>query len=340
MTAIAYYTARGHAIASYGPSLGIAAGLYRFRATREEFRWPLYGTLLSEDGVWNGRRLKIGGREVMKSLSAGAKANLVHLLRGTAYVTLGLSIIPLGLSSYGATVTTVKELRDPRLTQLTRELKAVIGNGRPTGQGGKDAGSVFRERRERLPGRGKGRVEDDDMSPTGGGLMGEYGVDEEQGRLNGAGSMGGLLSDQQMQTREMQAQPEQRKSPTENRASTFQMDKVARQPQNFSEDFDDASPTGGSGAMDGDGTSAWGRIRQQSASGTDSGAEPSLRKARGFRREQQEGSTTGDSFSFSNSEEERSYAKDEAQKEFDERVEKERRGGDFSGSGGESGWRR
>ena len=50
-------------------------------------------------------------------------------------------------------------------------------------------------------------------------------------------------------------------------------------------------------------------------------------------REQQEGSTLGDSFAFSRTEEERSYAKDEAQKQFDERVERERRGEDFGAKG-------
>lgn len=191
-------------------------------------------------------------------------------------------------------------------------------------------GTVFRERRERLEGKDGGkRDEDDDMSPTGGGIG--FGDDEQQGRLGGIGDMGGILSDGQMQQKEVQAQPEARRSPTENRASTFQIGKVARQPKNFGDDFDDASPTGGSGAGDAGGGSVWERIRQQSASGSSSVSEPSTRgRGRGVRSEQHEGSTSGDSFSFSSSEEERNYAKDEAQKEFDERVEKERRGGDFS----------
>jgi len=361
MTAIAYHMSKGHAIASYGPSLGIGAALYRIRATRAEFRWPFYGKLMSEEvgqGFWDGHSLRIGGREVMKSIPASAKAGMLHFLRGTAYVAVGMFIVSPAVASYGATVSAVGELKDQRLVQLTQELKDVADMemkerrvrreemrneriGQTTGQGSKDAGRVYRERRERLGGKGGGGTGgDDDMSPTGGAFMSDYGDDEEQGRLRGAGDMGGVLSDGQMQTREVQAQPEARRSPTENRASTFQMEKVARLPQNFGDDFDDASPTGESGAMaGGGGGSAWERIRQQNASGSSTGSEPSFRRAKSFRREQPEGSTTGDSFSFSNSEEERNYAKDEAQKEFDERVEKERRGGDFSGGGG-SGWRR
>ena len=359
MTAIAYHTAKGHAIASYGPTLGIAAAFYRIRATRAEFRWPLYGKLMSEEvgqGFWDGHSLRIGGREILKQAPTSVKANMLHFLRGSAYVTLGLFIVSPGVAAYGATVSAVGELRDQRLSQVSQGLRAVADReikernmkrgemrneriGQTTGQGSKDARSVYRERTERFGGKSGGRGDNDDMSPTGGAFMSDYGHDEEQGRLSGTGDMGGILSDGQMQAREVQAQPGPRTSPTGSRANTFQVEKVARQPQNFGEDFDDASPTGGSGAMDDGGGSAWERIRHQSASGSSSGSEPSLRRARGFRREQQEGSTTGDSFSFSSSEEERSYAKDEAQREFDERVEKERRGGEFSGSGG-SGWRR
>lgn len=47
----------------------------------------------------------------------------------------------------------------------------------------------------------------------------------------------------------------------------------------------------------------------------------------------------GDSFTFSKTEEERNLAQIEAQKEFDARVEKERRGGDFSsGNGDQKRW--
>jgi len=359
MTALAYHTAKGHAIASYGPSLGIAAAFYRIRATKAEFRWPLYGKLMSEEvgqGFWDGQSIRIGGKEVMKQFSASAKASMLHFLRGSAYVTLGLFIVSPGTSAYGATVSAVGELRDQRLTQFTQDLRGVADRevaertarrgdmrneriAQTTGQGRKDAGSVYRERMERMGGQIKRQDDYDDMSPTGGAFVNDYGQDEGQGNLGGAGDMSGVLSDGQMQMGKVQAQPEPRKSPTENRASTIQMDKVARQPRNFGEDFDDASPTGGSGAMGDGGGSRWERIRQQSASGSSSGSEPSVRRARGFQREPQESSSTGDSFSFSSSEEERSCARDEAQREFDERVEKERRGGDFSDSGG-SGWRR
>lgn len=370
-TAVSYHTAKGLAIASYGPSLGIAAAFYRIRATREEFRWPFYGKLLSEEagkGFWDGEHIRIGGKEVLKNVPTNAKAALLHASRGTAYVALGMVFVPALVSAYGSTVSAVGELRDERTAQLTRDLRAnantelkermerrgesrIEAVGRATGQGQRDAGSLFRERSEALQ-RGKQQKsrDDDDMSPTGGlgGMLdNDYGVDEEAGRLSGAGDMGGVLSDGQMRTREVQAQPKPGKSPTGSTASTFQIEKVERQPQNFAEDYDDASPTGGSGVgSDAGSGSVWERIRQQQGSGSASSSSSysssplsrSSTSTRAVERERREGSTTGDSFAFSSSEEERSYAKDEAQKEFDARIERERKGGDFSeGRGGR--WR-
>jgi hypothetical protein len=106
--------------------------------------------------------------------------------------------------------------------------------------------------------------------------------------------------------------------------------------------FDDASPTGGQGvaaetppAAQG---SAWERLRRgekpESSSSTGSNQSAWQRAQNETQKEQRQGLTTGDSFAFSKSEEERSYAKEEAQKEFDSRVERERRGGEFSQNGG------
>ncbi|KAL2044203.1 hypothetical protein N7G274_002908 [Stereocaulon virgatum] len=359
MTALAYYTAKGHAIASYGPTIGLSAGLYRTWATRNEFRWPFYGKLLSEEagtGFWDGAAMRVGGKEILQGVSTQAKTNILHVLRGMAYVSLGILFVPMMVSAYGATVSAVGEIKDERLHAVTEELRVVANKemrdrrasmqerrGDPTGQGKKSAGEVWRERRERLEGKSSPKSlpdDDDDMSPTGGAMMDYSGIAEEQRRLSGAGEMGGVLSDTQMRTQEVRAQPEKKKSPTENRASAVQRERVSRQPKTFDDDYDDASPTGGRGAMDdGDasGGSVWERIRQQQASSGSSAPTQSRRRRGAMRQEQQEDSTAGDSFSFSSSEEERNYAKDEAQREFDERVEEERRGGDF-GSGSEKRW--
>ena len=89
--------------------------------------------------------------------------------------------------------------------------------------------------------------------------------------------------------------------------------------------------------------SAWDRLRRgekPTPIPQNSGGKPPPSQSQWSRRqsetqrEQTEGSTTGN-FAFSKTEEERNYAKEEAQKEFDARVERERRGGDFSQGGGD-----
>lgn len=355
-TAMAYHTAKGFAISSYGPTVGLGAGLYRTYATRSQFRWPMYGAMISDapaegevqKGFWDGQKMRVGGKEILQGVSSQGKANILHTWRGFAYCLISVYFAPLFVSSYAATVSAVGQIRDPRLQESTRAVQeAVARDQRQRREKAKDIttqtdakreGRIPNSPRERDPGRGRGGggFEVDDASPTGGAMM-DMGIDEEQGRLSGAGDMDGVLNDGQMRTAEAKARPKSGQSPAANRAGTFQMEKVERQPKDFGSDFDDASPTGGSGAMDGGdggGGSVWERIRQQSASEPSGSSTGSGRGTRGGWQKQEESSTAGDSFSFSSSEEEKNYAKDEAQKEFDERVEKERRGGDFSDSGG------
>ncbi|KAL8975872.1 MAG: hypothetical protein Q9205_008013, partial [Flavoplaca limonia] len=104
--------------------------------------------------------------------------------------------------------------------------------------------------------------------------------------------------------------------------------KVEKQPRNFSDTFDDASPTAENAVDQAQGGNAWDRIRRQAQNPT-TGAKQKGPRWNPVRKEQQEGSTTGDSFAFSSDEEQRQLAKDEAQNEFDARVERERQGGSF-----------
>ncbi|GME24967.1 hypothetical protein GTA08_BOTSDO04965 [Neofusicoccum parvum] len=104
-----------------------------------------------------------------------------------------------------------------------------------------------------------------------------------------------------------------------------------------SSSYDDASPTGGLGPMDSGssstGGSAWDRIRHQASSGQGASSGSSAAWGKPAQKEQRAGSTLGSSFAFTSSDEERQLAKSEAQREFDERVEKERRGMDFNEGG-------
>ncbi|KAI9703788.1 MAG: hypothetical protein M1836_007558 [Candelina mexicana] len=317
-TALAYSTSRGILIASLGPPLGLLWGGYRSYSTRATYKFP-FVTPSPEKfdcntfaGVFRGRQAQW----------------MWHSARFSAYAALGSLVSRAFLSTCGAVVAAVGEKRDPRLQDLLKALKArmiqglgeaqarrgrqPVGHvGDPPDEGQTAMPELWKEHRDAIG---------DDASPTGGYNDREDGESLAQSRV-------GILSDQQMRTQEQRQQASPVKSRTENRASTFEMDKVAPQPTSF-DDFDDASPSAGQTQMDaasGSG-STWERIRDQASS--QGGARASKRMS-STQQEKMEGSTSGDSFAFSETDSDRQLAKHEAQKEFDERVERERRGGDF-----------
>lgn len=336
--ALAYHTAKGLAIASWGPPLGVIAGISRYYNTREKYRFPFAGNQLKPDGWWDGERIRIMGQDVVKGLKA---KQTVNFLRASIYVSLGYAIVGLLVDSYATTVSIVGEMRDERLKdiiqairrQTAREMGETSKQERQkravdvaTGQGEKSASDLWKQHR--------GAIGADDASPTAAGFddasptAAGFDYGDEAARLSGNSGNGIVMGDEQTRSQEVRQQP--RRNPAGNRAATFDVEKVERLPRSFDDDYDDASPTGGTGAAN-PGESAWQRIRRENASGgaTSSSPRNGRRPGRGVQQEQQEASTTGDSFSFSSSEE-KHLARDEAQRQFDERVEKERRGGDFS----------
>lgn len=141
-------------------------------------------------------------------------------------------------------------------------------------------------------------------------------------------------------------------------------EKTNDQPYDFSNDtigqqysYDDASPTARDESTqsptESSSGSAWDRLRHaslsqqkgggssspQSSSSTQSSPASSWQDVRGMSSPRGDEETSGSSYSYSSAEEERSLAKEQAQKDFDEMLEKERQGdGPDAGSGG--GWRR
>ena len=294
--------------------------------------------------------MRVNGKEILAGVSREGKANLLHTARGMAYLSMGIVLVPFVVSSYGATVAAMNELRDQRLRDVVKGLKAAAQAERDErvakirGQRGETTtnpnatgqrGDVWRERREKRERMG-GRVErEDDMSPTGGAML-DYGIDGEQGES-------GVMSDSQLQSQAQQNQRNPSPSPFQRKQPSHQSARSSTSPS-YDNDYDyDASPTGGQGMLDdtfastdssttdSTGVSAWERIRQQNAAaGTTPSPSHSPVQRRGGRKGQQE--DDGDGFTFSSDEEERGYARVEAQKEFDERLERERRGGSFGGN--------
>ncbi|KAL9602482.1 MAG: hypothetical protein Q9219_001774 [cf. Caloplaca sp. 3 TL-2023] len=325
--AVMFYTYKSMSAKSYGYATVVGFGAYRAYKTQDTYRFPFYGPMKTTDGWWDGERVRIMGVDVMKGLRARL---LVNAVRGSAYGYMAYFLGGLVVDSYATTVAAVGELRDPRLKDYWQALRKqseergkTIGTfgatnqpKDPLGQGSISAPDLWKRHRTAIGA-------DDDASPSAGS---EY----DSGDLGGPEATNtGIMSDAQMQSQEARQQASPRGSPTENRASTFELGKVEKQPMGFGEAFDDASPTAPGDADHNQSGNAWDRIRRQ-AQQRNSGSAKGSRGWDSVRGEQQTGSTTGDSFTFSSAEQERQLARDEAQREFDAKVERERQGGNFN----------
>jgi hypothetical protein len=338
-TAIAYWTAKQIAVTSWGAPLGIAAGTWRAYQTADTFRFPFYKP---EPDTFRA----LAWPSARTTLLSGPRAVAAwHATRLLAYGFMGSFFGRILLTSYGMSVSTVGEITDPRLKNYVEAVRKVAQSARgrlpnesqkPGKVGGvqeKDATTIWKDRiRER------GDNTNSDI--------------EEYGDTKSSGSPAivedAVMPDPNTKTPERGARPSGETYPKKINAGASQMEKEA---QSFDDSFDEASPTGGRGMEDtiAAGGSAWDRIRRQ-ASGQPTGNQGSNWPAgqaqqarhpdqRAWRRDSQrhprQGPATGDSISYSKSEEEIQWARDEAQKEFDARVEQERRGGDFSSDNGD-----
>ncbi|KAL8709225.1 MAG: hypothetical protein Q9220_005968 [cf. Caloplaca sp. 1 TL-2023] len=320
---IAYHTYESVAITSIGMPIAAGFGILRAYQTREGYRFPFAGQIKTEGGWWDGERIRIRGQQVLKG---DAARMLMHLARGTIYGAVAMWFGGWVVSSYATTVAAVGELRDPRLQEYKtviqartkeqmEEMQVRKTHKDPTGQGNTNVGDLWKRHREDIGGQ-------DDASPSA--AIDDFGADTE--RLGGTNT--GILSDAQMQSQERKQQASPRKSPTENTASTFRLEKVEKQPDSFADSFaDDSSSTGGKAESSPAG-STWDRIRSQASRSKGPGQSWNA-----IQKEQQAGSTAGESFTFSSEDQQRQLAKDEAQNDFDARIERERRGGSFGGSG-------
>ena len=328
-TAVAYYTAKNMSIYSYGAPVGVAAGCWRAYNSRSTFQFPFYRPnpeTFTPDRFPPG----IGAITGIRAMACW------HAARASSYAALGMLFSQLIFASYGATTAAVGELTDTRLKAVAAAIQARAQKQRGALPGMQGTTKV--------PNRGPqvGTQHDssdgssqDDASPTGG-------MFEEENTQEAPGSFGGNVSGSTQKGGQWPSRPAP--LPAQQRS-----EEPDAQPFDA---WDDASPTGGqvitpSSTPESQG-SAWDRVRRgdRGASGpsnssrkTQSNQSPWARQQSDTQKEQIEGSTTGDSFAFSKTEEERTYAKDEAQKEFDARVERERRGGDFGkGNGDQRRW--
>lgn len=365
-SAVAYHYARGFRYASLGTPAGIIAGLYAVQSTSPfkpgrdiagegaglEIRFPFSRFLIPD----KGRKLhwveEEGGGGVLrwgaKELGRGAAVkNAIIGLRASLYVGFGVVAGLMVFGSYGATVAGVGSLVDPRLSSLqevmqqeskrreaerrTSGVEEAKKRRDPTGQGERTAGELWKNHRGAIS---------DDASPT------AAGVDSDDFMTSSG-------SDDSSYTKTASQPPtRERRQPRRSRASAFEREAPSPQSTDFSADYTSSTPSPSSTDFTPDsvpsppspsststpaeniGESAWERIRRENSYSSSSAPAVNRNRRRGPRANRQEEPQDGaDSFTFSRATEERSYAKDEAQKRFDERVERERRGEGDSGAG-------
>ena len=334
-SALAYWTAKQMSIISYGPPVGIAAGFWRAYSTASSFRFPFWQP--------NLEKLQPDAFPPKVAILRGNRAVFAwHIMRGLAYGAVGNFVAQALFGSYSMSVAAVGELSDPRLKAMVEAVKQQAQQKRGALQNptARHTGAAGDHQRQSAMGIREGQQ--DDASPTGG-MFGDQNEDIRQDSSNG-------ISEHILGS----GRANERREPGLSRSKPIPTVRSVPDTQSRPFDaFDDASPTGGQGVATDTGAtqssgSAWDRVRRGEKAAPTS--KPGWQAGRGQQqsgqsawsknqsdnqREQREDSTMGDDFALSKNEEESNYAKDKAQREFDARVDQERRGGDFSQQSGD-----
>jgi hypothetical protein len=308
VNALAFWSAKREAITSYSFPIGGAYAGYKTYQTASTFKFPL---IRQQPGdVFNSQVFP----NVKMPLLTGGRAQLMwHALRFTAYAGVATFWSNLVLTFYAMTNAVQGAMDDPRLQDFR---KAVQTNGSETRRRGQQGPVAWEPREVARPAPAKQQV--DDASPTS-----DFFEDENKGGQDRV-----IASEAQARTSRPAMGRLPRTTPT----------RPQEEPAAFN-DIDDNSPTGGRGGMTEEidqGESAWARIRREAASGS-----ASSRSAGGPRQtswQQRSGATeespqsSEDTRAFFDNEDKRRAEREQAQREFDERLERERHGEDFGSS--------
>ncbi|KAF2430603.1 hypothetical protein EJ08DRAFT_679136 [Tothia fuscella] len=293
--ALAYNFAKMERTGSYGGAIGAAMGGYRAWATADTLRLPFYKPDLSKIDV-----------DVFAGLKGSAARSLRHALRATSYVSLGLFMGGAFAQAYAASVMIVTVNKDPRLREMSEAMKKLAAerSGMVPPTPAKGAAPV--------PRRPQTEAYADNMSPQ------ASSYDSGSGMLSN--------SDSEMRDQEMGQAPDEPLAPQQPQQTPYSYSKSSPQSWESRDALDDMSPTAQSTSSDGPRESAWDRVRRQNASSQSSSPSTGPRQpfAAGNKSNSSQDNSPGDSFSFSSTD------KNQAQRDFDARIERERQGKDFS----------
>ena len=334
--AIAYHTAKGYSIASWGPPTGCLMGLKRAYSTRHEFRHPFAGTLKSSGGWFDGERVRIMGRELMRGSSARF---FVHLLRSVNYGLVGAGFASFFSTSYASSVAVIGELQDPRLKDVMIALKSNIKKQQEErqhrGDTKREEGTAEDDRDEAGSLVSRGRAGYTDYNGT-------VGRDEvevarpDRVQMNSLtpsrNTVEGQINSFTESGNEFGPVEREHKKLTNNEDEFSFLESEPKYPADNQEEI----PPSKSGRPQEPNGSTWERLRREAISGSDNSSTKAMELGRVAAQTQQ--TSTESDFTFSSSEQERSLAREEAQRDFDERVEQERAGGDFGLDGAGRRW--
>ncbi|KAI4604752.1 hypothetical protein J4E80_010908 [Alternaria sp. BMP 0032] len=323
--ALAFHIYQLEQTKSYFAFTGAAAGTYQWYRTMDKMKYPFY-----QPKVEDIDRNKFG--PIKGNMAQFAR----HTWRFSLYVLVAGQMGNIIGQLLAQPLAAVNTSNDPKLEQFGQELKASShAEGQRTAQQGREIEDRRRQFQEQVRNKAGG-------GPSPQASWGK----QPQGNADGGDDMSPTAGNESWGTR----------TAGSDTWETFSNDTSQPAPQRqqappSSLPFDDdASPTGGlfqdevnnpqksqpqSQARPGE--SSWDRLRR-----TGGGAAAPLqrpqqqqsRRAEPERREQREGSTLGDSYTFVAGDEERARERQRAQQEFDARLEQERQGRDFSDEGG------
>ncbi|EDU39900.1 hypothetical protein PtrSN002B_006123 [Pyrenophora tritici-repentis] len=330
--ALAFHIYKLEQTKSYFAATGAMAGTWQWYRTWDKMKYPFY-----QPKVEDIDKNKFGP-------FTGVRAQFArHAWRWALYVVVAGQMGSIIGQLIAQPLAAVNTSNDPKLVQFGVELKASSHADRKKNeQMGREIGDKRRQFEEQVKNRSGGgpspqpswgkhpkAQNDDDMSPTAGNES--WGSDAD--------------SWESFSEEKPQPKPRTQGPPPPSQAWNRQPPSQ-RQPESSSSlPFDDDSPTGGlfqdevnnpkpeSQAQSG---SSWDRLRRGDAPVPlqTPRRQPYPSRAVPERKEQREGSTLGDSFSFVEGDEERSRERERAQQEFDARIEKERQGRDFNSDEG------
>ena len=349
LMAFAYISGKEVRTMSFASPTGFAAGAWRAYNTRAEWRFPFWKV---GEG-FNPESFKLPG--VGEVLRGDLAKVALKSARFTAYSIVGVVLSNLLVLPYVSAVAAAGVKTDPRLKEFNeaivkhaKEHRAARMQGRGQaqgqqrdvfGQGQTPVSDLWKNHREEVGGPEVQQYGGDDASPKAT-VRVEYGDEGIMGQDTASERPMGRSAPASSQR--TTPRPPQQPSPTDSSSDTSAS-------QGF-RSYNDASPASLSSQPSSDGNegSAWDRIRQNAESSSSSQTSRSGRW-RGQPRnslktsEASNNSSVSDGY-YSSADQDRQLAKSDAQKDFDESLERERRGGDFNssssgGGGGDNGKR-